>query len=237
MVSYAKLGMIMKKNIVGIIQARMGSTRLPNKMMLSLHGYPVIEWVRQRVRLSDYLNMVVFALPDSKENDVLVNYLIKFGEIIFQGEENDVLTRFIKASKKYKATHVVRICADNPLICPEEIDRLIKFYFNNECDYAYNHIPINNNYPDGIGAEIISYETLKYIDKNAKLFSHREHLLNYIWDNPNQFIIKTLNPNNSLIFKNNIKLDIDTYDDYKKLSKCKISLEMDSSDIYSIFEN
>ena len=115
-------------NIVAIIQARMGSARLPYKMMLSLHGHPIIEWVLKRVKSSQKLHSIVVAIPLSSENDILEKYLRSLEVDVYRGNEEDVLLRFYEAAKLKKATHIVRVCADNPLISSEEIDYLIKFY-------------------------------------------------------------------------------------------------------------
>jgi len=219
------------KNIVAIIQARMGSKRLPNKMMLFFQGYPVIEWVRFRVNQASLLDQVVFALPDSRKDDVLANYLTQCGEKVFRGSEDDVLKRFSEAAIEYHATDVVRVCGDNLLICPSEVDKLIRFFLRNKCDYAYNHIPKKNKYPDGLGAEIISAQTLKYINKKASLIAQREHLMNYVWDNPKEFVIKTFDPINPALFRSDIRLDLDTLDDFAMLMGYEFRIEMDSIEI------
>lgn len=148
---------------VAIIQARVGSTRLPYKMLLSLHGKPIIEWVVKRVAKSKKIDELVVAIPKTEDNDVLAKYIQDLGFDVFRGSEDNVLGRFYQSVKDKNATHIVRVCADNPLIDGSEIDNLIDFYQNNPCDYAYNHIPTNNLYPDGLGAEIISYGLLKHI--------------------------------------------------------------------------
>ncbi|MBN2523981.1 MAG: hypothetical protein JXB24_11970, partial [Bacteroidales bacterium] len=214
-------------NIVAIIQARMGSARLPYKMMLSLHGHPIIEWVLKRVKSSQKLDGIVAAIPLSSENDILEKYLRLLEVDVYRGNEEDVLARFYEAAKLKKATHIVRVCADNPLISGEEIDNLIKFYFDNPCDYAYNHIPVGNTYPDGLGAEIISFDLLEYLEKNVVEQKHREHCLSYITDYSDCFSIKTFDPVNKRIARPELKLDIDTFEDYRRL--CLKNFEIDAS--------
>ena len=137
------------------------------------------------------LDDMIVAIPDSEENDILEAYIRKLNVDIYRGNEEDVLHRLYCAAVIKKASHVVRICADNPLICGDEIDNLISFYNQNPCDYAYNHIPLNNTYPDGLGAEIVSFDLLKHLQQVATVKKHREHCLSYIWDNRNNFVIKT----------------------------------------------
>lgn len=205
-------------NIVGVIQARLGSTRLPYKMLLSLHGHPIIEWVVKRVQMSRSLNEIVAAIPETRENDILEKYIDKLDVDVQRGNEEDVLGRLYGAAKLKKATHVVRICGDNPLIAAEEIDRLIEFYFNNPCDYAYNHIPEGNTYPDGFGAEIVSFEWLEYLNRTVTNRHYREHCFLYITENPSLFNIKTFNPPDHLIAFPDMKFDVDNFEDYYKLS-------------------
>ena len=226
-------GVLLNKRMkrLGIIQARMGSSRLLNKMLLILHGHSIIEWVIKRTTKSCLLDDLVVAIPDTPENDVLEVEILKFGAKVFRGDENDVLSRFYFAAKENNATHVVRVCADNPLIDSNEIDNLIRYYFQNSCDYAYNHIPKNNNYPDGLGAEITSFETLKYLFEITKQTQQREHIFNYIWENTDQFSIKTFNPTSKEIQYPELKLDLDTQNDFNWLKKLNINPEMSASEI------
>ena len=125
--------------VVAVVQARMGASRLPNKMMLHLHGLPIIEWIARRVKDAQAVDEVVFAIPDTQEDDILAAYLISKGENVFRGSETNVLDRFLRAAQSFKATHVVRVCADNPAICPVEIDNLINFYMLINT-YKKNHL-------------------------------------------------------------------------------------------------
>ena len=218
----------------GVIQARIGSKRLPCKMMLNLNGHPVIEWVVKRVQRSS-LDEIIVAIPDTKENDILEKYLKGLDVKIFRGDESNVLKRFYDALKGTLSTHFVRICADNPLIDPAEMDNLIKFYKNNNCDYAYNHIPRGNLYPDGLGAEIISSELFSDIFHKVTLAEHKEHALSYIWDNQEKYIIKTFDPNDEILKRPDLKFDIDTLDDYYKLAMKDFDINVNSLDLVKIF--
>ena len=195
-------------NIVAIIQARMGSARPPYKMMLSLHGHPIIEWVLKRVESSQKLDGIVAAIPRSSENDILEKYLHSLEVDVYRGHEEDVLTRFYEAAKLKKVTHIVRVCADNPLISSEEIDHLIKFYFDNPCDYAYNHISLGNTYPDELGTEIISFDLLEYLEENAIEPEYRGHCFFYITDHSDRFSIKTFDFVNKRIACLELKFDM-----------------------------
>lgn len=220
---------------IGIVQARMGSTRLPYKMMLSLHGMPIIEWVLKRSSKSKLLSDLIVAVPDTNENDILANYITNLGFSVYRGSENNVLNRFYEAAKIKNADHIVRICADNPLIDGGEIDNLIIFYQDNRCDYAYNHIPKNNLYSDGFGAEIISFNLLQNLNANAKEDRHKEHCLSYITDNQNDFIIKTFNPKDTKLYRPDLRFDIDTYEDYYKLSMKHYDVNITTRELIELF--
>jgi spore coat polysaccharide biosynthesis protein SpsF len=224
------------KNTVAIIQARMGASRLPNKMLLHLHGYPVVEWVYRRVSSARLIDRVIFALPVGDKDDVLAYYLRSIGAEVFRGSEDDLVDRFYQAALSVGAEEIVRICADNPLICPEEIDRLIDFFHENSCDYAYNHIPRHNRYPDGLGAEICKIGILEEIHVKAVSPSHREHLFNYLVDNSEKYIISTFDPP-EIIAHPELKLDIDTMEDYKRLMTGNYHIKMNAEKIVAVAMN
>jgi len=223
----------MNGKVAAIIQARMGSIRLPEKMMLDLHGYPVVEWVSRRVSVAEKLDCIIFALPDSEGDDELARYLSGIGATVFRGSENDVLNRFYEAAIYYDVETIVRICADNPFVSASEIDHLVTFFNEHieNYDYAYNHIPRNNLYPDGIGAEITSFRVLETLHNSAEKEEHREHIFNYIWDNQDLFSIGTFNPENRLIAHPELKLDLDTVEDYKKLLRLNVNPNMTAQEI------
>jgi spore coat polysaccharide biosynthesis protein SpsF len=214
-----------------VIQARLGSSRLPNKMVFSLHGYPIIEWVVRRVALSTRIRRIILATSTETENDVLEAEGRRLGIEVFRGSEDDVLGRFYHATIESDASHIIRICADNPLIWGPEIDNLIAFMQEHPCDYAYNHIPRNNRYPDGIGAEIVSAELLRKLHTVATLQEHREHIFSYIWDNPHMFTISTFDPPDPALHHPEIRLDVDSFEDFRHLALLNIDINDHPTDI------
>ena len=222
------------KNIA-IVQARIGSTRLPCKMLLSLHGAPIIEWVLRRLQKSQLLDDIIAAIPATKDNDILEKTILELGVKVFRGSERNVLNRFYESAKNQNATNIVRICADNPLIDVKEVDKLIDFYQKNNCDYAYNHIPRDNLYPDGLGAEIVSFDLLKNIHDIVTTQYHKEHCLSYITDNKDNFTIKTFDPEDKTLQHPELKFDIDTFDDYHKLFMKDIDIDISSQDLIKLF--
>ena len=196
----------MKK--VGIIQARLNSKRLPNKMLMNLGNIKILDWVIHRVKKSKHLDEIVVAIPETKENDILEDFLDKKNCKLFRGSENDVLGRFFNVARKYKADIIIRICADNPLIDPIQIDDLISKFRFTKYDYAFNHQnKMNSNYADGFGAEIFTISTLDKLNNIAYSFEHREHVTLYIWENLPKFKIQLIKAKNELAYPD-LKFDI-----------------------------
>ena len=207
---------------LGIIQARLGSQRLPQKMLKELHGYTLMSWVWQRASAAKGLDDVMVAIPDLAMDDPLAAHLQEMGAKVFRGSGDDVLGRFYACASIERPSHIVRICADNPFLCPQSVDDLIQYYSRQEhCDYAYNHIPRDNLYPDGLGAEMISMDLLTKMNEKASSEEQREHMMNYIWEHPGQYSIHTFDPPNPELRYPDIKLDIDTPDDFQRLSRLK----------------
>lgn len=223
--------------VVAIVQARLGSTRLPLKSLLCLRGYPIVDWVAERLSKAKELDQVLFAIPDTELDRVLADHLERKGIACIRGSENDVLDRFCKAALLSNADIIVRVCADNPLISPEAVDRLISFFKNTGPDYAYNHIPRGNLWPDGLGAEIVSRHTLEYIDRKAHASSQREHCFNYIWDNPEEWKIATFDPHEEWLQRPNLKLDIDSKEDFQKIARLNINPDIKLKELIQACDN
>jgi len=166
------------KKIVAIIQARMGSTRLPGKVLKEISGKPLVWHVIKRVKKAKLINQIVLATTNKKEDLSLIKIASEIGVESYAGSEEDVLDRYFQAATKYKADVVVRITADCPLIDPEVIDKVIKSFLTDNFDYVSN--TINCTYPDGLDVEVFSYESLKKSWTDAKLLSEREHVTPYI---------------------------------------------------------
>ena len=225
-------------NLLAVIQARMGSKRLPGKMMKKLGKDYVIDWVIKRVKKSKLIGNLIIATSKSTKDDVFEEICKKNQIGIFRGSELDVLDRFNKASIYYQAQTILRICADNPFIDHLEIDRLISFYQDNKCDYSFNNQnKLLSNYADGFGAEIFSRETLDLICLNCKDKRLREHVTLYIWENLSEFEIKYPQAKKELAYPQ-FKFDLDTISDFDKLSTLVdngVNLHSKAADIIKIF--
>lgn len=203
--------------VVAVVQARMGSNRFPGKMLATLGDSPLIDWVLSRVLRASCVDRVILATSTSTQDEELAEHVKKFDVRVVRGSENDVLLRFVQALDETRSGLVVRVCADNPFIAPEEIDRLVNNFKTEEFDYSCNHQQrLNNNYADGFGAEILSIELLRKISALATEPSHREHVTSYLWDHQSDFRINAVEAPSELAFPE-VRLDIDSPDDLSRL--------------------
>lgn len=205
------------------------------KSLLSLKGLAIIDWVATRLERSALLDAIVFALPDSPLDDVLAAHLHDRGRRVERGPEADVLRRFALAAEAADAGAIVRVCADNPLIDGACVDGLIDFYRQERPDYAYNHIPRGNLWPDGLGAEIVSRELLDEMDRKASAPEQREHALNYVWDNSASYRIATFDPADPTLRRPDLKLDVDSAEDFARLALAPISVDSSPIELARIF--
>lgn len=174
------------KNVIAIIQARMGSTRLPGKVLIDIAGKPMLWHVMERVKGCKKVDSIVVATTSREEDKAVIKLAKKCGVGSFAGSSDDVLDRYYQTARKFNAEVIVRITADCPLIDPHEIDKLILYFENNQC----NHAGFGDTYPDGFNAEVFDFLTLKLAWENAKLKSDREHVTVYIWKNKDMFDVK-----------------------------------------------
>ena len=151
--------------IVAIVQARMGSTRLPNKVMKQIDGIPMIELLLMRLSNSKELNQIIVATSVEVRNRSLIEHVQKLGYVCEQGSENDVLDRYVHAAKKNNADVVVRITGDCPLVDPDLVDEVIRRFKSAEVDYFSNTNP--PTYPDGLDIEVFTSDALDFITRGA----------------------------------------------------------------------
>jgi len=222
------------RRTVAVIQARTGASRLPNKMLLALGGAPIVEWVWRRASSARRLDAVVVAIPEGRGDEALQEALRQLGAEVFRGSERDVLGRFRGAAAAHGATHVVRVCADNPFVDGAEIDRLVEFFLGRELDYAYNHVPKGNRYPDGLGAEIAPMALVERMAREAQAPEEREHVFEFLWRRAAQFRIGTFDPPAALQAPE-LRLDLDTMDDYTGMLRRRPDIKMTAGEIVALF--
>ncbi len=176
--------------VVAIIQARMGSSRLPGKVLAEIDGQPLLGILISRVKSSKFLDQIVIATTTEKADDILCDWLINEGVEYFRGSERDVLDRFWQCAKLYRADIIVRITADDPLKDSEIIDKALGMLKRSESvDYVSN--TLKPTYPEGLDVEVFRFSALKKANAEATLASEREHVTPYIWKNRAKF--KSLN--------------------------------------------
>jgi glutamate-1-semialdehyde 2,1-aminomutase len=164
--------------IVAIIQARMGSTRLPGKSMADIGGHPLLWHVVNRVRKARSIDKVVIATTENASDGAIAEFCRREAVDCFRGSENDVLDRFYCAAKSAAANTVVRITADCPLIDPEVIDKVVARFQLADCDYVSN--VLRYTYPDGLDVEVFSTVALGRAWNEARKPSEREHVTPYL---------------------------------------------------------
>lgn len=211
--------------LLAIVQARMGSSRLPGKIMLSLDHMTVIEMVLARLAKVLDVDKIVVATTANKEDDELTLFLESKGVCVFRGSEKDVLDRFYQCALKEHAQSIMRITADCPLLAPDICQSLYELYRIKQADYAH----LSSDYAEGVDCEIISFHALDTAWQNAKLYSEREHVTQYFFNCPNQFNIAVLkNKANEQTYR----FTLDNHEDYlviKKIIEKSVSDALDLS--------
>lgn len=171
--------------IVAVIQARMGSTRLPGKVLMDICGRTMLERVVRRTQNAQLVDEVIVATTTNHADDAIVHECNRLGVALFRGSEDDVLDRYFCAARTHSADAVVRITSDCPLIDPELIDQVIAAFCSNDCDYAANII--ERTYPRGLDTEAIKIEALERAWREAKEPYQRAHVSPYIFFQPQLF--------------------------------------------------
>lgn len=171
--------MLIKKKIVSlIVQARMGSERLPGKSMMKLAGEPLVGRILERILRCKSIDHIILAIPNSKENEELLNLSKNYNVEVFQGSENNLIERFYYAALQFNTDIVVRLPADNAVPEPAEIDRIVNFHLSlNKKGFSSNLAEINGSkYPDGIGAEVFDFCYLEELITRNLSDKRQEHI-------------------------------------------------------------
>ena len=185
--------MVMQDYRIGIIlQARMGSTRLPGKVLKPLAGKPMIQWIIERLKICKRTDVIVLATSDLDADTPLADFAAFLGIAVFRGSESDVLDRYYRCAMQFGLDYVVRATGDNPFVDAVECDRLVDFYFSHKLDYASSLPEFGSGFPVGIGAEIMSLRALERAWREGHEVHHREHVNEYIHERPHLFRQGTL---------------------------------------------
>jgi spore coat polysaccharide biosynthesis protein SpsF (cytidylyltransferase family) len=170
---------------VAIIQARLGSTRLPRKVLADIVGRPLLFHVIERARQIQGVDDMVLATTHLEDDLELVNWARDWDVPCYAGSPEDVLDRYYQAAKFYNADIVMRITADCPFLDPEVSGRVLQRFLQGGVDYVSN--TIFPTFPDGLDTEVFSFVALEKSWREAKLISEREHVTPYIWKHPQFF--------------------------------------------------
>ena len=176
--------------VVAILQARMGSARLPGKVLMDLGGRSALARVISRVCRAELIDEIVVATTDSGGDEPIVAESARLGVCCFRGSETDVLDRYYRTARAFEAATVIRITADCPLIDPELVDAAIKTFRESSADYVSNGI--ENTYPRGLDVEVFTAEALTQAWENARTPYEREHVTPYLYGHPELFRLTSL---------------------------------------------
>ena len=216
---------------VAIVQARLGSTRLPGKILMPLRGKPMLWHIVHRVRSTPSIAEVVVATTDEARDEPVVAFCQSAGIPCFAGSETDVLDRFYQTAKQHRADPVLRITGDCPLADPGVIERVLALFATGKFDHvgvatgAGALHETQGRFPDGLDAECFSFAALERAWKEATATSDREHVTPYIWREPGRFRVGTLRPDADY---SQLRWTVDNADDFRFISRVYDALYSES---------
>lgn len=199
---------------VAIIQARMGSSRLPGKILEPLAGKPVLQRVIERVAASNAFAQVVVATTDREIDDVAADKAAAFGATVVRGDEDDVLSRFGLAAETSSAEAIMRITADCPLIDPEVLAAMVERFAAGDADLVSNCV--RRSFPRGLDAELFSRQALDTMLAEASAPAEREHVTPFLYAHPERFRIVSHEGSEDL---SGYRLTLDTPEDFVLLER------------------
>ncbi|MHC0061527.1 cytidylyltransferase domain-containing protein [Nostoc sp. UIC 10890] len=226
---------------VAIIQARMGSTRLPGKVMKQLCGKTVLAHVIYRVQACLLVNEVIVATTTSLADDVIVAEAEKWGAKWFRGSEENVLERYYLAAQEYNADVVVRVTSDCPLFDPEVLSNMLVYFKGGTIKGLQIHYLsncLNRTYPRGLDTEIFTFKALERAFIEAQEPYEREHVTPYIYGHPDFFSLHNQTNHEDI---SNYRLTLDTEEDWKLIELIYINLYQDgeifsTEEVISLFQ-
>jgi spore coat polysaccharide biosynthesis protein SpsF len=170
-----------------IVQARMTSTRLPGKVLKKVLDKPLLEYQIERLRRVKLADEIVIATTANDTDQPILELCDRLSIPYYQGSEEDVLARYHEAAKMHQANVVVRVTSDCPLIDPEVIDKVIKFYIDHQTKYDYVSSSLEGSYPRGMDTEVFSFSTLHQAFLKATAQPDREHVTSFIHKQPERY--------------------------------------------------
>jgi len=203
--------------VVAIIQARMGSTRLPGKVMMEIHGRPMIGHVVDRALRISGVDQVVVATTSHYRERPLVRFLSETtGVSVLRGSEADVLARCAAAAKEAEADIVVRLTADCPLLCPTVSAQVVAAIVARPDSYDYVSNTLTRSYPRGLDTEAMSARALELARREAVQAADREHVTPFLWRQPERFRLGRVQDDTD---RSHWRLTVDTPEDLELVSR------------------
>lgn len=205
-------------NVIAIVQARMGSDRLPGKVIKPIIGKPMILHILDRLNKSKYINKIILATSTLNNEAALVKIVSESGYEVFRGEEDNVLKRYIDANRKYKGDIIVRITGDCPLVDPQIVDNVISYYLM--YDYDYVRLDVPDTFIRGFDVEVFSSEALERAYEEVRKNNdsqYQEHVTLYMYRNKDKFKIGYVKGDKH--YNKDYRLCVDTVEDFEVVSK------------------
>lgn len=199
-----------------IVQARMTSTRLPGKVLKTVLGKSLLEYQVERLQRVKLADQIVIATTTNNTDHPIVGLCDRLAVPYFCGPEEDVLARYYKAAQAYGADIVIRITSDCPLIDPEVIDEVIKYYINHLNQYDYVSNSLKRTYPRGMDTEVFSFKVLEEAFQESTEQPDREHVTPFIYRHPERYRLA-----NVAYFENqsNHRWTVDTPEDFELIKR------------------
>tara|TARA_B100000470_G_scaffold18500_1_gene12488 strand:+ start:190 stop:960 length:771 start_codon:yes stop_codon:yes gene_type:complete len=219
-----------------IIQARMGSTRLPGKVLMEvIEGKPVLYYVINQLKYCKSFEKLIIATTTLPEDDKIAQFCIDNNVNYFRGDSKNVLERHYRCAEKFSLSTVIRMPADKPLLDPEVVDKVVEAFNSNSYDYVTNFLP--STYPSGTEVEVLSFNALKIAYEKAILPSEKEHVTNYIYDHKDDFrIFNVVNSENL----SNFRWAVDRIEDLRLIREIVSNIRKNPiliKDILELFKN
>ena len=184
-----------------IVQARMGSTRLPGKVLMEvIEGKPVLYYVINQLKYCKSFEKLIIATTTLPEDDKIVQFCIDNNVNYFRGDPKNVLERHYRCAEKFSLSTIIRMPSDKPLLDPEVVDKVVETFNTNYYDYVTNFLP--PTFPSGTEVEVLSFDSLKKSWEKATLPSEKEHVTTYIYNHRDDFkIFNVVNSENLSSFR------------------------------------
>lgn len=198
--------------VVAVIQARLGASRLLGKVLMPLGDGTLLDQVVRRTRACPLLAEVVVATTTSAKDEQIVAHCDDRGYAWFRGSEEDVLDRYYRAAKEYRAEHIVRVTADDPLIDPDMLSALIRRHLDSGADYTHNVTVWGSGTPVGTGCEVLTFAALEASWREGKEPHHREHVTDYVYEHGERFRTEIV-PAPPELWRPQYRLTVDTPED------------------------